>query len=77
MDRSCIFNPPEGMTVGQLTTVVGRWIEQRPQDWREPFFVFVARRDAAARLGKPLLLNEDRPVAFGAAATVGKIYATC
>ena len=26
---------------------------------------------------RPLSLNEDRPVAFGAAATVGKIFATC
>src|SRR5262245_41282489 len=32
--RSC---PPNDATVGQLTTVVVRWLEQRPQDWHEPF----------------------------------------
>ena len=36
--RSC---PPENVTVGQLTTVVVRWLEQRPQDWHKPFFALV------------------------------------
>jgi hypothetical protein len=36
--RSC---PPENVTVGQLTTVVVRWLEQRPQDWNKPFFALV------------------------------------
>src|SRR5215831_3076202 len=35
--------------------------------------VFVGRPDRE----RPLLLNEDRLVAFGAAPTVGKIFATC
>jgi|SRR5215469_1142693 hypothetical protein len=36
--RSC---PPENVTVGQLTTVVVRWLEKRPQDWHKPFFTLV------------------------------------
>jgi hypothetical protein len=37
--RSC---PPEGVvTIKQLTTVVVRWIEHRPQDWHKPFFALV------------------------------------
>jgi hypothetical protein len=36
--RSC---PPEKATIRQLTTVVVRWIEQRPQRWHENFKVLV------------------------------------
>src|SRR5260370_27051499 len=36
--KSC---PPDGATVGQLTTVVVRWMEQHPQDWHKHFFALV------------------------------------
>jgi Ssp1 endopeptidase immunity protein Rap1a len=32
--RSCI---PNGVTISQMTTVVVRWLEQRPQRWNESF----------------------------------------
>jgi hypothetical protein len=36
--RSC---PPENATIAQLTTVVVRWIDQRPQRWHENFLALV------------------------------------
>ena len=36
--RSCV---PENVTVNQATTVIVRWLEQRPQDWHKPFFALV------------------------------------
>jgi len=36
--RSCV---PDNVTVTQATTVVVRWLEQRPQDWHKPFFALV------------------------------------
>ena len=36
--RSCV---PENVTVKQATTVIVRWLEQRPQDWHKPFFALV------------------------------------
>jgi hypothetical protein len=36
--RSC---PPDRATLHQLTTVVVRWIEERPRRWHENFLVLV------------------------------------
>ena len=36
--RSC---PPEGATIGQLTTAVVSWMERRPEDLGKPFFALV------------------------------------
>jgi Rap1a immunity proteins len=38
ISRSC---PPQGATVGQLTTAVVSWIERRPENLHKPFFALV------------------------------------
>jgi hypothetical protein len=38
ISRSC---PPEGATIGQLTTAVVSWMERRPEDLHKPFFALV------------------------------------
>jgi len=38
ISRSC---PPEGATLGQLTTAVVSWMERRPEDLHKPFFALV------------------------------------
>jgi hypothetical protein len=31
-----LFNPPYGSTVGQLCSVVGKWLDNHPEEWNKP-----------------------------------------
>ena len=36
-----LYNSPDGITVGQMCSIVGKYLDEHPEEWNEPAWVLV------------------------------------